>query len=104
MEIIFYRRPTYLHIWYLSFRTMVPRGKELKRHHNRISVIRSLIPERILLKPNETYIEAKEFIDREMNYPTTIAIIHDSEEADLTEFIGVSSSVIQYQYGKKHME
>ena len=39
-----------------------------------------------------------------MNYPTTIAIIHDSEEADLPEYIGVSSSVIQYQYGGKNMK
>jgi len=39
--------------WYLSFRTMVLRDKELKRNHNRIAIIRSSISERMLLKPNE---------------------------------------------------
>ena len=86
--------------WYLSFRTMVLRDKELKRNHNRIAIIRSSISERILLKPNET-IQVKGFIDREMNYPTTTAIIQESEEAGLPEYIDVSPAVIQYQFGKK---
>jgi len=87
--------------WYLSFRTMVLRDKELKRNHNRIAIIRSSISERILLKPNET-IQVKGFIDREMNYPTTTAIIQESEEAGLPEYIDVSPAVIQYQFGKNH--
>jgi len=86
--------------WYLSFRTMILRDKELKRNHNRIAIIRSSISERILLKPNET-IQVKGFIDREMNYPTTTAIIQESEEASLPEYIDVSPAVIQYQFGKK---
>jgi len=80
---------------------MVLRDKELKRNHNRIAIIRSSISERILLKPNET-IQVKGFIDREMNYPTTTAIIQESEEAGLPEYIDVSPAVIQYQFGKNH--
>ena len=40
--------------WYLCFRAITLRRKALARNHNRIAIIRSALPEKIILRPNET--------------------------------------------------
>lgn len=85
--------------WYLAFRTIAVRNRELKKNKDRIAVLRSAQAERIILKPNES-VDITTFTDKEINYPDTSAIIHESEESKLPEYLDITPGVVQYKYGK----
>ena len=83
--------------WYLSFRAIVIRQKELKRNSNRLAVIRNASKERIILKPNDV-IEVKGYADRELNFPCSTAIIQESDESQISSDVDIENAVIQYNY------
>ena len=56
--------------WYLSFRSMVLRERELKRNNNRLAVVKSAISHKMQVKPNET-VTIKAYTDKELPYKTT---------------------------------
>lgn len=83
--------------WYLSFRSIVLRDKELKRNNNRLAVVRSAVAEKIILHPNES-IDIPGIVDKELDYPTTTAILQETSDSNIPDFIDVTPAVIQYKY------
>ena len=86
--------------WYLCFRTLVIRDRELKKNKNTIAIIRSAEQAKVTLKPNQT-LTIKGKTDKEINYPNTTAIIQESSESGLPGFVDITPAVIQFEYGKK---
>ena len=70
----------------------------MARNHNRIAIIRSALPEKIILHPNEGY------MDGVVDHPTTSAIIQESEESSLPSHLEITPAVIQHKIGVKAQE
>jgi len=83
--------------WYLSFRAITLRQKELKKNGNRIAVVRCAATEKISLKPNQS-LDLIGFTDQEVHHPKTTAIIQESTASHLPSFVDVTPAVIQYDY------
>ena len=86
--------------WYLSFRAIAIRQRELKKNMNRLAIIRCASAQKIILKPNQS-LEVIGYTDKEMNYPKTTAIIQESDQSQLPELIEVTPAVIEYHRRRK---
>ena len=86
--------------WYLCFRTIVIRDRELNKNKNVIGIIRCAESERIILRPNQV-VTIKGQTDKESNYPSTTAILQESKDSGIPDFIDVTPAVIQFENGKK---
>jgi len=85
--------------WYLSFRSIAIRQKELQRNNNRIAIVRCAATSKITLKPNQS-IEVIGVTDREANYPKSTAILQESSASQLHPSIDVTPAVIEYSNRK----
>jgi len=72
--------------WYLSFRTIVTREKNLQRNKSKLAVVRCAVLEKIQLKPNETR-NIKAYAEKCLEYPDTVAIVHETDDTSLPEFV-----------------
>ena len=86
--------------WYLAFRAITVREKELIRNKNRLAVVRSAEVSKIVLGPNESK-DIRGYTDREIDHQPTSAILHESEESSLPSYIDITPSVITYDKTKK---
>ncbi|XP_053372981.1 uncharacterized protein LOC123532109 [Mercenaria mercenaria] len=88
-----------LHVpWYLCFRTIVLRKKKLQQNKNRIAIVRSAVPHKVLVKPNES-ITIDVYTDKEIDHPVTNAILQETEDATLPGYIDVTPGLVRYEYG-----
>ena len=78
--------------WYLSLKCLIIRQRELKKHKNRLAVIRSAETSRITIGPNKS-VNITGYFDKELEYSTTCAIIQEFQDSSLPDFID-----IQYNY------
>jgi hypothetical protein len=85
--------------WYLAFRCIVVREKELKRNKHRVAVIRSAEQNNIHIGPNES-INISGYTDKELDYKPTCALLQESEESSLPNYLDIAPTVIHYQYKK----
>jgi hypothetical protein len=82
--------------WYLAFRCITLRDKQLKRNKNRLGIVRSAEPETILIKPNAS-ITIKGYIDKELDYKQTFAMTETTECSVLPADIDISPLLFTYQ-------
>ena len=68
---------------------------------NTIAIIRCAEQEKILLKPNQS-VTIKGCTDRELNHPTTTAIIQESPESGIPKYIDVTPAVIRFENCKRN--
>jgi hypothetical protein len=66
----------------LTLRCFVIRENELKKNKDRIAIVRSAVPDKMVLRPNES-INVKGYSDRELRYHDTLVIVHECEEFTL---------------------
>ena len=85
--------------WHIAFRCISIRERDLKKNNNRIGVVRSADRRHIILGPNES-IDVTGYVDKEMNFYDTNAILQESEESNLPSFVDITPSVINYSYKK----
>jgi len=85
--------------WYLSFRTIVLRDKELKKNNDRIAILRSAIPCKIMLQPNSR-VDIQATTDRVLKVPRTTAMLHETKESNIPSFIDVTPGIVDFEYGK----
>lgn len=85
--------------WYLSFRSMVIRDRELRRNKDRIAIVRCAGTQKITLRPNES-IEILGYTDKELDFPDTTAILQETENSSIPSYIDITPAVIRYQYRK----
>lgn len=65
--------------WFLAFRCMVVRDRELRKNKDKLAIIRSASDQKVLIKPNQT-IHLQCVTTRELSHHPTCAIITDTEE------------------------
>ena len=87
--------------WYLCFRPMVITDRELKRNKNTIAFIRCAEQQKITLKPNQS-VTIKGCSDKELNYPTTTAIMQESPASGIPDYIHVTPAVIRFENGRRN--
>ena len=83
--------------WYLSLKCLRIKQRELKKHKNRLAVIRSAETSRITIGPNQS-VNITGYLDKELEYNTTCAIIQECQDSSLPDFIDITPTVIQYNY------
>ena len=89
-----------LHVpWYICFRTMVVRDRTLKKNNNRIAIVRSAMPHKVILKPNET-VNVRAYLDNEIDHCVTPALIKQTEDSSIPDYLDITPGVITYEYGK----
>lgn len=82
--------------WYLCFRTMQYRDKELKRRNNVLGIVKSAECSNITLLPNTTKTIAG-YVDKGLEYHTTCAILQPTFNSVLTDDLDISPSLVTYQ-------
>ena len=75
--------------WYLVFRSMSVRDRELKRKNNRIGLVKCAENQTIILKPNMTA-TVKCYIEQEMDYYPTCVTVDSSELSSLSPDIDIT--------------
>lgn len=84
--------------WYLAFRCMTLRQKELKRNKNKLAVIRSAEMGNITIPANST-VTIEGITSKELDYHPTCAMLVPSEESIVPSDFDITPAVIQYTYG-----
>lgn len=91
-----------LHVpWYLCFRTMVLREKNLKQSNNRIAIVRSAQSHKVTLGPNKT-VTITASTDREADHPETLALLEESKDASIPAYIDVMPGVVQFNCNRRN--
>lgn len=85
--------------WYLSFRCISIRERELKKNKDKLAIVRNAEISKVTIHPNQS-IDIKGYTDKELNYHPTCAILQETEDSQLPEFIEISPSVTQFVYQK----
>ena len=86
--------------WYLSLRCIILREKELKKNNNRLAIVKNAEVKKIIVPPNSTVMILR-YVDKEIPYQTTPAMLHSSPLAKDFEDFDVEPSLITYQH-KQH--
>ena len=85
--------------WYLAFRSIVIRERELRRNKNRLALIRSAEQKQITIPPNSS-ITIKGITAKEIDHQETCAMIVETEDSVLPSDFDVTPAVITYNFGK----
>lgn len=85
--------------WYLSMRCIAIRERELRKNKNRLAIIRSAENSKLSIGPNQS-VSIKGYLDKELEYNPTCAIIQEAKDSSLPEYIDVTPGVMQYNYKK----
>ena len=84
--------------WYLAFRCMVVRQRELKKNKNRLAFIRSAEPRHITI-PANSCVTIKGITSKELEYKQTCAMMTETEDSILPSDFDITPAVITYNYG-----
>ena len=82
--------------WYLSFRCILLRERELQKNNNRIGLIRTDGTKSITITPN-TSITVNGYVDKEIPYQNTPAIVQSTTLAKDSDY-DIEPSLIQYHH------
>ncbi|XP_060603469.1 uncharacterized protein LOC132756415 [Ruditapes philippinarum] len=85
--------------WYLSFRCLVIRERELKRNKNRLAVLRSAMSGKVTIRPNES-VHITCYTDKELEFQPTTAFIQECEDSSLPSYLDITPAVTHYELGK----
>ena len=82
--------------WYLSFRCILLRERELQKNNNRIGLIRTDGTKSITITPN-TSITVNGYVDKKIPYQNTPAIVQSTTLAKHSDY-DIEPSLIQYHH------
>ena len=85
--------------WYLAFRGIVIRERELRRKKNMLALIRSAEQKQITIPPNSS-ITIKGITAKEIDHQETCAMIVGTKDSALPSDFDVTLAVITYNFGK----
>lgn len=85
--------------WYLAFRCMTLRQRELKRHKNKLAVIKSAEIGNITIPANST-VTIQGITSKELDYHPTCAMLVSSEDSRIPNDFDITPAVVHYTYGK----
>ncbi|MCG8048820.1 MAG: DDE-type integrase/transposase/recombinase, partial [Candidatus Thiodiazotropha taylori] len=85
--------------WYLAFRCLVIRERELKKNKNKLALIRSAESRSITIPPNSS-ITIKGVTTKEVDYKQTCAMMVETKDSVLPSDFDITPAVITYCFGK----
>ena len=85
--------------WYLAFRCLVVRKRELKKNKNRLAVIRSAEVNSITIPANST-VTIQGVASKELDYHPTCAMIVQTEQSVIPDDFDITPAVINYSCEK----
>ena len=83
--------------WYLAFRCITLREKELSRNGYRLSIVKSATTESVIIPPN-TSVRLKGYIDKALPYFSTPAIFHPTSDSILPTDLDITPAVTTYSF------
>ena len=86
--------------WFLAFRCLNLREKELEKRHYRLATIRSAESSSVIIPPNSD-ITIQGFMDKCLPYPTTIALIQATHRSAVPCDLDITPSIVTYQCDNK---
>ena len=84
--------------WYLTFRSITLREKELIRNKNILAIVKNAATKPVTIKPN-TSTQITGYLDKELPYSTTTAMLHSSVLQPNWKDLEIEPGLIQYTYG-----
>ena len=84
--------------WYLAFRCIVIRQKELKKNKQRLAVIRSAELDNVSIPPNST-VTIQVITSKELDYHPTCAMLVPTEKSVLPDDFDITPAVVHYTCG-----
>ena len=87
--------------YYLAFRCMTLRNKELERQHNRLALIKSAETKPITI-PANTEVVIQGYMDKMLPYPTTVSVLHVTSNSAIPNDLDIVPSVVTYDQDKPH--
>ncbi|MCG7878257.1 MAG: hypothetical protein N0C90_18280, partial [Candidatus Thiodiazotropha endolucinida] len=85
--------------WYLAFRCMVIRERELRKSKNRIAIIHSAESKNITIQANST-VTIQCITSNELDLPSTCAMFVETKDSVLPNVFEITPAVINYNFGK----
>lgn len=85
--------------WYLAFRCMVLRERELKKSKNRLALIRSAESRHITIPANSS-VTIKGVTTKELDFHPTCAMMIETEDSIIPSDFDITPAVITYKFGK----
>ena len=82
--------------WYLSFRAMTLRDKQLEQNHDRIAVVRCAAAQPVTIHPNES-VDVPGLIDKKTDYPESTAMMHETNDSYIFPNIDVAPALVRYK-------
>ena len=86
-------------LWYLAFRCIVIREKELKKNKQGLTVIRSAELDNVSIPPNIT-VTIQCIASKELDYHPTCAMLVPTEKSVLPDDFDITPAVVHYTCGK----
>ncbi|KAK3108916.1 hypothetical protein FSP39_018571 [Pinctada imbricata] len=83
--------------WYLTFRSMTLRDKELKRKQNRLGIVKSAETHPIMIPPNSS-ITVSGYIDKSLPYEPTPALLQPTPQSVIPTDLDIEPTIINYTY------
>ena len=88
--------------WYLAFRSLTLREKELARNNNRLGLVKSAAIKPVVIPPN-TSITIPGYIDRAIPYGSTPAILQSTSGSIIPADLEITPSVTDYNYPVRNL-
>lgn len=86
--------------WYLSFRCLVIRERELKKSKNKVAIVRSAENRKIIVGPNEV-INIGGNTERELDNGQAYVMFHESKESPFKDNLDLTPNVLNYKSGTR---
>lgn len=83
--------------WYLAFRCMTLRERELRRNGHRLGIVKSAETERITIPPNGS-VRIRGYLDRKLPYHQVLAMLQATTKSSIPSDLDVTPSLHHYNY------
>lgn len=83
--------------WYISFRCMTYREKQLERNNYRLGVVKSAESHSIMIPPNAS-VDIRGHVFKELPYPHTCAVLQPTTESVFNPDLDISPSIVNFEY------
>lgn len=83
--------------WYITFRCLLLRDKELQKRCNRLAIIKSAEGKTIRIPPNKDVV-LQGYMDHELPYHPVCGLLQSTDRAAIPSDLDIAPSLVSYQY------
>ena len=88
--------------WYLAFRGMTLREKELTRNHHRLGIVKSAETQSIVIPPNSS-VTVSGYVDKALPYQPTTAVLQATANSMIPSDLDIVPALVDYRYPANHL-